>query len=406
MSHFTKYGLAALLASTAGISAVHADDENGTILLDVRARYETVEQTGKLDAEALTVRTRLGWESPTWNGFTALIEGENVLSLGSDDYNSGLNGNTAYATIKDDDITELNRLQLSYAASEHFRVTVGRQLLSFNGNRFVGSPSWRQDRNSHDAARFDYSRNDWRVTYVYHDRVLRGPGDDFDWDSDSHLLNVGYDVNDAAKLEGFAYFIDLTDASAPQDRSNMTWGGRLTGAVPVGEARLSYAALLARQSDYGSSTADFDLNFASFDVRVSGAGATLMLGYDVLEGDGSNTIATPLGSGHSFHGWADAFSGGGAQSTPDGLEDIRFGASYGGDIDAAFVNGWQVGAMHRDFSAQRTGDDLGSEWDAWLNFDLPGDVGLSFQFAEYEGGSSPLSPADRRKQWVVLSYSR
>ncbi len=62
--------------------------------------------------------------------------------------------------------------------------------------------------------------------------------------------------------------------------------------------------------------------------------------------------------------------------------------------------------MHRDFSAQRTGDDLGSEWDAWLNFDLPGDVGLSFQFAEYEGGSSPLSPADRRKQWVVLSYSR
>ncbi|OLF81431.1 hypothetical protein AWH62_01815 [Maricaulis sp. W15] len=397
---------ATVLLATAAMPAAAADDEAGTILLDIRARYEAVEQDGKLDAEAATLRTRLGWQSPQWAGFTVLLEGESVIALGSDTYNSGLNGQTAYASIKDDDVTELNRLQVSYAASEHARITVGRQLLSFDGNRFVGSPSWRQDRNSHDAVRVDLSQDGWRASYVYHDRVLRGPGDDFDWDSDSHLVNLGYTINDSAELTGFAYFIDLTDPAAPQDRSNMTWGGRLTGSVPLGEARLSYAAMLARQSDYGSSTADFELGFASFDVRVSGAGGTLLFGYDVLDGDGSNTIATPLGSGHSFHGWADAFSGGGAQSTVDGLEDLRFGGSYEGTLEAGFLSGWEIGAVHRDFSSQRNGDDLGREWDAWLNFDLPGNVGLSFQFADYRGGSSPLSPADRTKQWVVLTYSR
>ena len=402
--NFLRTGLivTGLLVSPAAL----ADDATGSLILDVRARHEMVEQTGKLDATATTVRTRLGWQSAPWRGLTFLIEGENVVVLGSDDYNSGLNGRTAYATIKDDDITELNRLQLSWAASEQVRVMVGRQLLSFNGNRFIGSPAWRQDRNSHDAIRIDVADAAWSASYVYHDRVLRGPGDDFDWQSDSHLLNLGYRVSDAASLEGFAYFIDLTDPSAPQDRSNMTLGGRLTGALPLGEARLSYSAMLARQTDYGSSTADFSLDFASFEARVSQSGASLMIGYDLLEGDGVNTIATPLGSGHGNHGWADAFSGGGAQSTADGLEDVRFGGTYGAETGHAFVTGWEVGAVHRHFTAQRTGDGLGREWDAWVNLDLPRNVGLSFQFADFQGTGNPLSPADRTKQWVVLTYRR
>jgi len=406
MTRMTCKFAAALLASTATIPAAAADDASGSLILDVRARYETVEQDGKLDAEAATVRTRLGWQSPQWNGFTFLVEGENVIALGSDNYNSGLNGQSAYATIKDDDVTELNRLQVSYAAGEHVRITAGRQLLSFDGNRFIGSPAWRQDRNSHDAVRFDFGQGDWQASYIYHDQVRRGPGDDFDWDSDSHLFNVSVDVSDTAKVSAFAYFIDLPDPSAPANVSNRTLGGRLTGALPLGEARLSYSALLAQQSAHGSSTADFELGFASFDARISRSGATLRVGYDVLEGDGSYSIATPLGSGHSFHGWADAFSGGGRQTTPDGLEDLRFGASYEGRFDGFFLSGWEVGAVHRDFSTQRTGEDLGREWDAWLNLDLSGNVGLSFQFADFESGTSPLSPADRSKQWIVLTYSR
>ena len=101
--NFLRTGLivTGLLVSPAAL----ADDATGSLILDVRARHEMVEQTGKLDATATTVRTRLGWQSAPWRGLTFLIEGENVVVLGSDDYNSGLNGRTAYATIKDDDIT-------------------------------------------------------------------------------------------------------------------------------------------------------------------------------------------------------------------------------------------------------------------------------------------------------------
>ena len=62
-----------LLLATAGLlftlpAAAFADGETGTVFLDMRARYENADQDGKLGADATTLRTRLGWRSPDWNG--------------------------------------------------------------------------------------------------------------------------------------------------------------------------------------------------------------------------------------------------------------------------------------------------------------------------------------------------
>jgi hypothetical protein len=48
----------------------------GDWIVDARLRYESVEQDGLRDADALTLRTRLGYETPAWRGFRLLGEVE------------------------------------------------------------------------------------------------------------------------------------------------------------------------------------------------------------------------------------------------------------------------------------------------------------------------------------------
>jgi hypothetical protein len=100
----------------------------GKLILEVRPRFEFVDQANLgREAEAFTVRTRLGWETAAWNGLKALIEFEDVRQLGGERYNSTLNGKTAYPVVADPDVTELNQLFVAWKPSKAFGATVGRQ---------------------------------------------------------------------------------------------------------------------------------------------------------------------------------------------------------------------------------------------------------------------------------------
>jgi len=407
MKTLTAKIAAALLASAAAAPLAVAEDSiPGDILVDFRMRYENADQDGKLGSDALTQRTRLGWRSPEWNGVTFLAEVENVSALdGDDDYNSGLNGLSQYTGIKDGGFTELNRLQLDFSPAETVSVSLGRQYLQFDDGRFVASAGHRQDKNSHDAIQIDWSHGAFDASYVYHDRINKGPGENVYWDSDSHLFHAGYALSDSLNLAGFVYFIDITSASA-QERSNTTWGGRLSGERSYGDLGVEYAVLYAHQSDYGSATTDFDLGYFASDLAISHSGAELALGYDVIEGNGSTGFSNPLGKNHGVLGWADAFSGGGRQGTVDGVEDFNVMLSYGRDWDDGLVRGFSIGVRHHDFEAERTGADLGDELDAFVTLDFPQNISLSWQVADYDGPDVAPAPADRSNNWIILSYKR
>ena len=70
-------GMALAQAPAAGPAA--ASTQTGDILFDSRLRYEGVSQDGLDDATAVTLRARLGWQSPAWSGFRLLVEGEGVV---------------------------------------------------------------------------------------------------------------------------------------------------------------------------------------------------------------------------------------------------------------------------------------------------------------------------------------
>ena len=64
----------------------YIDEEYGKILLDMRWRYEHVDQDNVDDADAVTIRTRWGYQTPTYFGFTGLVEMEHNVPFNSGTY--------------------------------------------------------------------------------------------------------------------------------------------------------------------------------------------------------------------------------------------------------------------------------------------------------------------------------
>ena len=142
------------VAQTAPASASLGNTINGgKQLLEVRGRYEFVDQTRTATltdpADALTVRTRLGWETAAWNGLRGLVEVTNVSHLGPERFavntpgaaTPPLNGanQARFPVVNDPDVNELNRLQVTWAPSATFHLTVGRQRVLIDDQRFVGN---------------------------------------------------------------------------------------------------------------------------------------------------------------------------------------------------------------------------------------------------------------------------
>ena len=108
--------VAAVLSSVAahaeGSPIVGAVRESKPII-DLRLRSESVDQAGMSeDAEALTLRARLGFETGKAWDTSFLAEGDFLTPFDSH-YNSTVNGKTAYPVVPDAETYELNRLQLT-----------------------------------------------------------------------------------------------------------------------------------------------------------------------------------------------------------------------------------------------------------------------------------------------------
>src|SRR5690606_28606657 len=119
-------------------AAAAASSRSVDILFESRLRYEGVRQDGLDDATALTLRTRLGWQSPERSGFRLLVEGESVAAL-VDDYNDTIHGPSPYAVVADPEAFELTRPQVAWSGLPVSEVILGRQLIVLGSARFVGN---------------------------------------------------------------------------------------------------------------------------------------------------------------------------------------------------------------------------------------------------------------------------
>jgi len=375
-------------------------------ILDFRLRSEQVEQNGTArDAHALTFRARGGAEL-TSGDWTFLGEGEATAVLDGR-YFSGVNSDPLRPIVADPGNAEINRLQLQYSGVSKTLVTLGRQRINLDDQRFVGASGWRQNEQTFDALRVEYggiTRVKADVTYSWSDRTIWGiHGEGARPQAiggDNVFANVAY-VHSWGTLTGFGYWVDQ-DESAVQDfrLSSRTLGGRLAGMRSLGKTvKLSYFGSYARQSDLHRNPQRYSADYYLLEGRLDIASVSLAAGYEVLGADKGQPLTsfqTPLATLHKFQGWADKF----LTTPPNGVRDLYGSAGYGWRKIAG-LDVINAGVTWHRFRSDRLDIPYGNEWDAILSAKR-GHLIATAKLADYNANAFAT---DTRKVWLQLEWS-
>jgi len=382
---------------------------DGTPILNLRYRYEYVDQDNPLNnADAHTLRTRIGFATAPLYGVTAVLEGDNVTRIGADHYNDSRNGEGDYSLVPDPTGSHVNQALLRHQG-DYGTTTLGRQRFGLDNQRFIGGAAWRQNEQTFDAASLALTPNERiTATYAYIDQVstVFGPeghagaggyrNNGATIDSDSHLFNLSITIAPALNVVLYHYRFDLEDLALAPTAPFETQSSRNTGVRFTGRhGAIRYAVEYAQQSDIAGNPWSLDSDYYLAELSYNAERWMVKAGHEVLGGgeDAPNSaFQTPLGTKHLYQGWADQF----LVTPADGVKD-----SYAGGSVALL--GGKLQAWYHDFRAEQGGQRYGSEMDLAYGRPVPGVKGLSaiLKGTRYwEDGFS----VDTDKLWLQLQY--
>lgn len=393
MKHWKISGI--LAAAIASGLAQGAEGDTGKWLFEARWRLENVDDAAfTRDAEADTLRLRAGYRTAVHDGWSAVIEAEATRHLFAEHFNSSANGLTAFPTVVDPDNTELNQAYVRYAPDADTRLTVGRQRIQWDNQRFFGNVGWRQNEQTFDAVDFSHRfGGGWTVRYDYLGRAQRIYGADHPnpdigrYLLDAHLLGLSRPVGPGT-LSGYAHFIDNETLPGSSHRN---LGLRYVAKKDVpGGLGWTATAEYARQDAYADGNDLIDADYRLLEAGLVWQGHTVKAGREVLGGDGRYGFATPFATLHAFNGWADKFL-----ITPTGgLQDTYVGWNRKfGQFNAA--------AAWHEFRSDAGSVRYGSEWDASLGYAFNLHWSGLLKLADYRADGFAR---DTRKLWFSVEY--
>lgn len=404
--------LATVLGPLSGALAAESDSSSfidavagGKPILTLRPRYEHVEQDGKPDnADAFTMRTLFGWETRSWYGLSARIEGINVGHAFGQEYNDTQNGKTSFPTVADPDDTDINQIYADYTGVPDTRIRLGKQSIKLDNVRFVGNVDFRQVMQVFTGLTLAnrslpntelYAAHLWRLKTVFAQQQqirFEIAHADWSWKPGNHLMAYGYFLDSAKTVSttGFA------------NNSNQIIGARADGAYPLTESwKVLYTGEYAKQDSYADGDNRIDAPYERLGGGAQWQDYFLRFDYERLGSNvGTYGFQTPLGTNHLFQGWADQF----LTTPPQGIRDWY--VSAGAPL-------WKV-KLYTEYHWFKTdfGDvNYGQELDFGATMPIPNVKGLlsKFEFAYFTEGD-PLSSASARKRdttkiWVTFLYN-
>lgn len=394
-------------------------------IVDARLRYEGIDQP-TVTADAVTLRLRAGVELKHKPSHLALlVEGEGLVALGQR-YNAypaslGLTNppasqlRPAYAVVADPENVELNRLQLQYK-DKHVTVTLGRQRINHDDQRWVGAVGWRQNEQTFDALRGEGKLGPVSLdaTWAISQRTVFGheAGPRTAYDGDFFLLGAGAKLG-PVQLKAITYLLDYDQketAGAPaalqkQLADSQTYGIRANTSFKLSpKVGLGLYASYARQSAWADNPLGFAADYLSGEANLSYAGFTLTGGWEKLGSGavagGRRAVQTPLATLHKF-GWSDLLL-----VTPDnGLQDAYVGLAYKFP-KLKGVSGLTAQVTWHQYDSDFGNLEYGTQWNASIAFKA-GPVTWLAKYARYQqaGAADFATDVDTQKVWLQAEFA-
>ena len=356
--------------------SVWSELKEGKLSVNVRYRFEGFERNGApftATAYASTVRLSVGYETPSFHGFTVFAQGEGVRVLGPADYSVPARpsqNRPNLPAILDPRSVELNQGYLKWThivANKKLAVTAGRQELTLNDGRFLSISNWRQVHGTFDAVRFDTDlRRDFSFTYAFINRFYREDGydaTDGQQPMHTHMWNLAWRKPDVIKIALYGLLLDFR-APAQVATSTQTYGLRVTGPYQFDTNwSVVYTAEYSKQKNYGTNPNRVDANYYLGELGPGWRSFTLKAGYALLGGRSlTDKLTTPLAP--PFNGWTDLFINNPSAAGGNGLE-ARYLTANG---PIRFLGGAVATLIYYDYHSDNLRIHYGRELDSALAY--------------------------------------
>ncbi len=389
----------------------------GKLKANVRYRYEGVDDDALVmgenrdKAKASTIRTRLGYQTGDFHGFSIFAEMEDIREVGSKKYNDGPGPldeeDLEYDTVADPEETELNQAYIQFSNAYEdtsFLIRYGRQRQKWDNDRFIGNVGWRQNEQTYDATLVTVESKKYglRGMYSHQTNVNRIFGDQAGTAGDFNVTNNNFNINYSGLkyLDATGYYYlwegdEEVNLLFGEDDSRKTAGIRLKGKFPVSESiTLLGTGEYASQDDYKEADDFSSLNYTLLEGGVSfktGAAnlapITVKVGMETLEGDvdDGESFITPFATLHAFQGWADVFLGSGISGV--------YGAAGTAGIEDTYVSvgtkfyGVKLLAVYHEYEPEddQLIDDYGDELNLLAVKKFGKHYSLGAKYADFNG---------------------
>ena len=292
-------------------------------------------------------------------------------------------------------------VEIASPGSSAFSARVGRQEISFGGQRLVGAVNWSQQGRAFDAVRLGVGT---KVAQL--DIFGALPADAITAANDDNAYFVGaYGQAHGAgpgTLEFYGFFNRVDGGSLTKQYTIGTrWWGT-TGPVSFrGEGSYQFG-------DRSGADVTAYMIGARVGVAIPGASSTVTLWYDYLSGDDDladaeiRVFETLFATNHKYYGFADYFTNIPVHTAGRGLQDAAIKATYA--PNPKITVGLDVHSFHLANSNGLSTGHLGEEFDLTLAYSYSGNVrfigGLSRMFVA--DGFAEIGRLTDDANWVYL----
>lgn len=439
----------AVLALTSMVQAAYAEDvaeataepeytfwdsvKEGKPMTSFRLRYENAQQDGNgttptpaplLDANALTLRSLIGWQTSPFHNFSLAAQIINVSKL-NDNFNDGTSftpinaassqpDRLGYAKVVDPDKTNINQAYIDWTGIKNTKFRLGRQQANLDNVRFIGDIGFRQVMQVFDGVSVTNKTIPDTSVYLAHFESLNQINTRYRTAGALDIANAKYSISATENVTGYGYFSRFDDLGLSKawfgadgkNQSNKTIGARLDGIHPFNpNLRALYTVEYAKQTDYSGGDARIDTHYYKLGGGVGIDAFNIRIDQEKLSSNnGLYAFQTPFGTNHLFQGWVDKFL-----ATPrDGIKDTFITATYRLD-DFLFFADYHLINSDIDFakSTGGTGNKYGKEWNAAVTYNVNSNIMTKLEYGKFtESDQYKVGRIrDTEKLWLTAMYT-